>query len=178
MTTIFAARRVVPPDLIAPALVSATRINDTGPLAHPPEDNGVFAPRIFDTLTPAPEPPLKIIASSRYQLRIDGMVSSTSRIKHAEACWGTSGTPMLNHTGELNEARCESRISISSFSKMVACSSSKYPSSFPQSVIVCTTRAITWRTSFSRSPSTIRKYFDATILRAFSDHDVGNHTPN
>src|SRR5262249_9900279 len=32
-TTIFAARRVLPPDLIVPADASAPRMNDTGPLA-------------------------------------------------------------------------------------------------------------------------------------------------
>ncbi len=32
-TTIFAARRVLPPDLIVPAHESAPRMNDTGPLA-------------------------------------------------------------------------------------------------------------------------------------------------
>jgi len=33
--TIFAARRVLPPDLIVPAEASAPRMNDTGPLAVP-----------------------------------------------------------------------------------------------------------------------------------------------
>ena len=34
------------------------------------------------------------------------MVSSTDRMKHADACWGTPATPMLNQTGELKAARC------------------------------------------------------------------------
>ena len=39
--------------------------------------------RMCDRLTPAPEPPLKMIPSSRYQLRIESIVSSTERMKHA-----------------------------------------------------------------------------------------------
>src|SRR5947199_10414557 len=38
-TTIFAARRVLPPDLIVPADASAPRMNDTGPDAKPPFDS-------------------------------------------------------------------------------------------------------------------------------------------
>ena len=56
-------------------------------------------------LTPAPEPPLKIVPSSTYQLRMDDIWSSTERMKQADACCGTSGTPMLNQTGELKAAR-------------------------------------------------------------------------
>ncbi len=53
---------------------------------------------------PEPDPPLKIVPSSTYQLRMESMVSSTERMKHALACCGTPATPMLNHTGELNAA--------------------------------------------------------------------------
>ena len=37
-TTIFAARRVAPPDLMVPAVASAPRMKETGPLAVPPEE--------------------------------------------------------------------------------------------------------------------------------------------
>ena len=53
---------------------------------------------------PEPEPPLKIVPSSTYQLRMESILSSTARMKQAEACWGTPLTPMLNHTGELKAA--------------------------------------------------------------------------
>ncbi len=76
-----AARRVAPPDLIVPAEASAPRMNETGPLAVPPEDSSSRLDRIRDRLTPAPEPPLKIRPSSRYQSRIASMVSSTARMK-------------------------------------------------------------------------------------------------
>src|SRR6202030_2219399 len=51
-TTIFAARRVPPPDLIDPAQESAPRMNDTGPEAVPPRLSGSIEPRILHTLTP------------------------------------------------------------------------------------------------------------------------------
>src|SRR3954453_11156938 len=47
-TTIFAARRVLPPDLIVPAHESAPRMNDTGPLAVPPFASGSIDPRMLD----------------------------------------------------------------------------------------------------------------------------------
>ena len=82
-TTIFAARRVAPPDLIVPAEASAPRMNDTGPLAVPPLDSSSLLERMRERLTPAPEPPLKIIPSSLYHSRIDSIVSSTERMKQA-----------------------------------------------------------------------------------------------
>src|SRR5438876_7452934 len=85
-TTIFAARRVLPPDLIVPALASAPRMKLTGPLAVPPPASGSFDDRILDRLIPDPEPPLKIVPSSTYQLRIDVISSSTARMKHALHC--------------------------------------------------------------------------------------------
>src|SRR5438309_1569205 len=103
-TTIFAARRVPPPDLIDPAHESAPRMNETGPEAVPPRLSGSVEPRIFDRLIPEPEPPRKMIPSLVFQPRIDSMLSSTERMKHAEHWHLGSPTgcqPMLNHTGEL-----------------------------------------------------------------------------
>src|SRR5918997_618588 len=80
-TPIFAARRVAPPDLMVPALASAPRMNDTGPDAVPPEESSSLEERIRERFKPAPEPPLKIKPSSRYQFRIDSIVSSTARMK-------------------------------------------------------------------------------------------------
>src|SRR5476649_2592808 len=97
--TIFAARRVLPPDLIVPADASAPRMKLTGPDAVPPPFRCSFEERMRERLMPAPEPPLKIVPSSRYQLRIASIVSSTARMKHADACCGTPLTPMLKQTG-------------------------------------------------------------------------------
>ena len=99
-TTILAARRVAPPDLIVPAEASAPRMKETGPLAVPPEDSSSLLDLILDRLTPAPEPPLKIRPSSRYHSRMASMVSSTARMKHALTCCG-DWVPTLNQTGEL-----------------------------------------------------------------------------
>src|SRR3954463_5283457 len=101
-TTIFAARRVAPPDLMVPAEASAPRMNDTGPDAVPPLDSSSLEERIRDRFRPAPEPPLKMNPSSLYQLRIESIESSTDRMKQAETCCGDF-VPTLNQTGELNE---------------------------------------------------------------------------
>ena len=108
--TILAARRVLPPDLIVPADASAPRMKLTGPDAVPPPLSSSALERIFERLMPEPEPPLKMTPSSRYQLRIESIVSSTARMKHADACCGTPLTPMLNHTGLLKAARWVTRM--------------------------------------------------------------------
>src|SRR4051794_4480471 len=129
--TIFAARRVAPPDLMVPAEASAPRMKLTGPEAVPPEDSSSFEERMRDRLRPAPEPPLKIRPSSRYQLRIESIVSSTARMKQAETCCG-EGVPTLNHTGELKlNTWCRS-MWVSSCSKTSASAGvAKYPCSSP-----------------------------------------------
>src|SRR3954467_3876434 len=130
-TTILAARRVAPPDLMVPAEASAPRMKLTGPEAVPPEESSSFEERMRDRLRPAPEPPLKIRPSSRYQLRIESIVSSTARMKQAETCCG-EGVPTLNHTGELKlNTWCRS-MWVSSCSKISASPSlAKYPCSRP-----------------------------------------------
>src|SRR3984893_17041133 len=121
-TTIFAARRVPPPDLIEPAHASAPRMNETGPEAVPPRLSGSIEPRIFERLIPEPEPPLKMIPSLVFQSRIDSIVSSTERMKQALHC-GLSSKPTLNQTGELNAAIWLTRMCVSSWLKALASSS-------------------------------------------------------
>ncbi len=79
--TILAARRVLPPLLIVPADASAPRMKLTGPLAVPPPLRCSCDERMLERLMPEPEPPLKIVPSSRYQLRMPSIVSSTARMK-------------------------------------------------------------------------------------------------
>src|SRR5919112_6168723 len=130
-TTILAARRVAPPDLMVPALASAPRMNETGPEAVPPELSSSFEERIRDRLSPAPEPPLKMKPSSRYQFRIESIESSTERMKQALTCCGDF-VPTLNQTGELNEKYWWSNIQVSSCSKTSASAGlAKYPCSSP-----------------------------------------------
>ena len=121
-TTILAARRVAPPDLMVPAEASAPRMKLTGPEAVPPEDSSSFDERMRDRFSPAPEPPLKIRPSSRYQFRIESIVSSTARMKQALTCCGEV-VPTLNQTGELKLNTWCSSIQVSSCSKISASSS-------------------------------------------------------
>src|SRR5215213_1123576 len=131
-TTILAARRVAPPDLMVPALASAPRMNDTGPDAVPPDErSSSLLDRMRDRFRPAPEPPLKIRPSSRYQFRIESIESSTARMKQALTCCGEE-VPTLNHTGELKLKTWCSRAQVSSCSNSSASSSvAKYPWSLP-----------------------------------------------
>src|SRR5688500_9897764 len=118
-TTIWAARRVAPPDLMVRADASAPRMKETGPLAVPPEERSSFDERMRERLRPAPEPPLKMKPSSLYQLRIESIESSTERMKQAETCCG-DGVPTLNHTGELKEKYWLTSSQVSSCSKISA----------------------------------------------------------
>ena len=61
--TILAARRVVPPDLIAPAARSPILRKDIRPEDLPPPERNSFSPRMREKLEPVPEPYLKIRAS-------------------------------------------------------------------------------------------------------------------
>src|SRR3954447_9027808 len=116
-TTILAARRVLPPDLIVPAHESAPRMKETGPEAVPPLPSGSTELRMLDRLIPEPEPPRKIIPSWVFHWRIDSMLSCTDRMKQALHC-GCSSKPTLNHTGELKAASWWSRMYVSSASKV------------------------------------------------------------
>src|SRR5215211_2520931 len=121
-TTILAARRVLPPDLIVPAQASAPRIKLTGPLARPPFESCSLEERTLERLIPEPEPPRKIMPSLVFQSRIDSIVSSTDKMKQALHC-GFSSKPTLNQTGELNAAIWWRRMWVSSSSKAEASSS-------------------------------------------------------
>src|SRR3954465_7804568 len=101
-TTILAARRVAPPDLMVPAEASAPRMKETGPEAVPPEGSSSLEERMRERLRPAPEPPLKMKPSSLYQFKMESMESSTERMKQALTCCGDF-VPTLNQTGELKE---------------------------------------------------------------------------
>src|ERR1044072_5859782 len=118
-TTILAARRVAPPDLMVPAGASGPRMKETGPLAVPPEGSSSLDERMREGVRPAPEPPLKMTPSSLYQLRIESIESSTERMKQAETCCG-DGVPTLNQTGLLNEKYWWTSSQVSSCSKTSA----------------------------------------------------------
>ena len=121
-TTIFAARRVAPPDLMVPAEASAPRMKETGPDAVPPEESSSLEERMRERLRPAPEPPLKMKPSSLYQFRMESIESSTDRMKQAETCCGL-WVPTLNQTGELKEKYWLTSSQVSSCSNSSASSS-------------------------------------------------------
>ncbi len=97
----------------------------SGPLAVPALlPSASTLERIGLILIPEPLPPLKIMPSSTYQLRIAGMVSSMPNMKQALACWARSAAPMLNHTGLLKAARWVASTYLSSSRKSSASASS------------------------------------------------------
>src|SRR5215510_10424266 len=96
--TIFAARRVFPPDLIAPANESKPFMKESGPEAVPPAESDSWEPRIDDRFEPVPEPYLKSMPSVLARPRIDDIESPHELMKHAEP-WGLGSMPTLNQTG-------------------------------------------------------------------------------
>src|SRR5512147_1818668 len=120
--TIFAARRVLPPDLMAPANASKPRMNETGPDAVPPPLRCSRDERRLERFEPVPEPYLNSMPSVLARPRIDCMVSSTELMKQAEHC-GCSSIPTLNQTGELKQAYWLIRMWESSARKTAALSS-------------------------------------------------------
>src|SRR4029078_8788116 len=101
--TIFAARRVFPPDLMTPANASYPFMNDTGPDAVPPPASSVFDERIGDRFVPVPEPNLNSMPSVRASVRIESIVSWTELMKQAAHC-GAFSNPQLDQTGLVNAA--------------------------------------------------------------------------
>src|SRR5262245_27773983 len=100
--TIFAARHVLPPDLMTPANASKPFMNDTGPDAVPPPASTSFDERMADRFDPVPDPNLNSMPSVFASVRIESIVSCTALMKQAEHC-GAFSKPQLNHTGLLND---------------------------------------------------------------------------
>src|SRR5476651_965033 len=80
--TILAARRVVPPDLMAPAARSPILRNDIRPEDLPPPDSFSLAPRTAEKLEPVPEPYLKRRAS-----RTQRSMMPPSPTRSSETLW-------------------------------------------------------------------------------------------
>src|SRR5512139_86216 len=136
--TIFAARRVLPPDLIAPAKLSNPFMKETGPDAMPPEESDSVDERRLERFEPVPEPNLKSIPSVLARSRIEDIESPTALMKQAEA-WGFGSTPTLNQTGELKLAIWWTRTCVSSSEKTSRSAAvRKQPAVQPQHVIAST----------------------------------------
>src|ERR1700752_5489994 len=88
-TTILAARRVVPPDLMAPAARSPILRKLIRPDDLPPPDSFSFSERSLEKLEPVPEPYLKRRASRTHRSMIPPSLTSSSDtpwMKHACGC--------------------------------------------------------------------------------------------
>src|SRR5882762_11340071 len=84
--TIFAARRVLPPDLITPAKASKPFMKLSGPLAVPPPLRTSVEERSVERFVPVPDPHLKSMPSVFARVRIESSESFTELMKHAEHC--------------------------------------------------------------------------------------------
>ena len=116
--TILAARRVLPPDLMAPAKESKPFMKESGPEAVPPAERPSCEPRMVERFEPVPEPNLKSMPSVLARPRIESIVSLTELMKQAEAC-GCGSMPTLNQTGLLKAAFCWTSRCVSSSEKFV-----------------------------------------------------------
>src|ERR1700740_2659286 len=94
--TIFAARRVRPPDLMTPANASNPFMKETGPEAVPPPWMCSLEERSEEKFVPVPDPHLNRSPSVFARFRIPSIVSDTELMKQAEHC-GFVSTPQLNH---------------------------------------------------------------------------------
>src|SRR5262245_57103442 len=90
--TILAARRVVPPDLMAPAARSPILRNDIRPEDLPPPASFSPAPRRLEKLDPVPEPYLKRRASrTQRSMMPPSFTRSSATLWMKQACgWGRS----------------------------------------------------------------------------------------
>src|SRR5271169_6163470 len=84
--TIFAARRVLPPDLITPAKASKPFMKLSGPLAVPPPLKPSVEERSGERLLPVHDPHLNNMPSVFASVRMESSESFTELIKHAEHC--------------------------------------------------------------------------------------------
>src|SRR5215468_4231046 len=84
--TIFAARRVLPPDLMTPAKASKPFMKLSGPLAVPPPLNCSVEERSGDRFVPVPDPHLNNMPSVFANVKIESSESFTELIKQAEHC--------------------------------------------------------------------------------------------
>src|SRR5206468_10086808 len=133
--TIFAARRVLPPDLMTPAKASNPFRKLSGPLAVPPPLRPSVEERSGERLVPVPDPHLKSMPAVLASVRMESSMSLTELMKQAEHCgleepvmpnstvwvlafqcqfWPSElgsmrSQPTLNQTGELKAAYWRSR---------------------------------------------------------------------
>src|SRR5438876_3495699 len=106
--TIFAARRVLPPDLMTPAKASNPFMKLSGPLAVPPPERVSVDPRNGERFVPVPEPHLKSIPSVLARVRMESRESFTELMKQAEH-WGLEYPVTPNSTFCVCGFQCQLR---------------------------------------------------------------------
>src|SRR6202158_2460035 len=84
--TIWAARRVLPPDLMTPAKASKPFMKLSGPLAVPPPLKPSVEDRNDERFVPVPDPHLKSMPSVLARVRMKSSESFTELMKQAEHC--------------------------------------------------------------------------------------------
>ena len=94
------APRRVPPCLMVSVAVSKTRMKEMGPLATPIVDRTrSFLGRSRLKLNPVPPPDWWTSAAFFIAVKMESILSSMGRTKHAESCW--SSRPAFMRVGEL-----------------------------------------------------------------------------
>ena len=83
-----AARRVVPPDLMAPAARSPILRNDMRPELLPPPASGSPSARRLEKLEPVPEPILKRRASRTHRSMMPPSFTRSSATDWMKQAWG------------------------------------------------------------------------------------------
>ncbi len=86
--TILAARRVVPPDLMAPAARSPILRKLISPDDLPPPDRGSLAERRAEKLVPVPEPYLNSRASRTHRSMMPPGLTRSSAMLWMKQAWG------------------------------------------------------------------------------------------
>src|SRR5436305_8900568 len=104
--TIFAARRVLPPDLMTPAKASNPRMKLSGPLAVPPPESDSLDERNGERFVPVPLPHLNNMPSVLARVRMESSESFTELMKQAEHC-GLRYPVTPNLTCEAARSQCQ-----------------------------------------------------------------------
>ena len=180
-TTIFAARRVLPPDLIVPAQESAPRMKLTGPEASAALREVLH--RAADVREVDARSPSRRGRSCPPWCSSRGSTPSCPRryrMKQAEHC-GCSSKPTLNQTGRVEGRHLVEQdvgeLGLEGVGVLVGGEVAALAAPAGDRAGDAADHLLDRATRARREPSWPRKYFWATMLVAFCDQVVGNSTP-
>ena len=175
---ILAARRVLPPDLIVPADASAPAHERDRPARRAAAVHPLLRGAERRQVDARARPPLKIVPSSTYQLRIEDMWSSTARMKQADACADMPGTPVEPHRRverRLLRHQQVRELLGEDLRVLIGGEVAAGPPP-PGDRVDHAPDELADRWTRAQVPSVPRKYFWATMFVAFWDQVVGNST--